>query len=330
MGDDMAKKNWKDSTVFIGDNLKIMQEMNSGHIDLIYCDPPFNSNHNYAAPAGSEAAGAGFKDTWTLSDIDEMWYGYLADKHPALFSLVQATGEVGGDSMKSYLIYMAVRILEMKRLLKPTGSIYLHCDPTAGHYLKLAMDAIFGRENFRNELVWYYKNASRGKKQFAKSHDVILWYSVDGKGIFNRNDILVPYESGMTEWRYKKAGKQPPAGKTPDDVIIMPSLNTMDKERVGYPTQKPRKLLERIIKASSNKGDIVFDPFCGCATTCIAAHDLGRKWVGIDISPKAGELVKLRMEKQFGLLFDGEVMDNPPKRSPDDRTEDELYRRQAG
>ena len=138
----MAGQNWDDSTIFIGDNLKVMREMNSGHIDLIYLDPPFNSNHNYAAPIGSKAAGAEFKDTWTLQDVDEVWHGYLADKHPALYQLIKTAGEVSGDSMKSYLIYMAVRILEMKRLLKPTGSIYLHCDPTAGHYLKLAMDAV--------------------------------------------------------------------------------------------------------------------------------------------------------------------------------------------
>ena len=149
----MAKQNWKDSTVFVGDNLKVMQGMSSGHIDLIYLDPPFNSNRNYAASTGSEAAGAEFKDTWTLSDVDEIWHGYLANKHPALYSLIQASGEVSGDSMKSYLIYMEMRILEMKHLLKPTGSIYLHCDLTAGHYLKLAMDAIFGKKNFRNEII---------------------------------------------------------------------------------------------------------------------------------------------------------------------------------
>lgn len=139
----MAKKNWKDGTIFIGDNLDIMRGMNSGFVDLIYLDPPFNSNHNYSAPIGSEAAGAAFKDTWTLQDVDKKWHGYLADKHPPLHSLINAVGEVHSDSMKSYLIYMAMRILEMKRLLKNDGSIYLHCDPTASHYLKLAMDAIF-------------------------------------------------------------------------------------------------------------------------------------------------------------------------------------------
>ena len=125
--------------------MDIMRGMNSSNIDLIYFDPPFNSNHNYAAPIGSEAAGAAFKDTWTLHDIDVAWHGFIADKHPALHAGIQASGQIHGDSMKSYLIYMAMRILEMKRLLKDAGSIYLHCDPTASHYLKVIMDAIFGR-----------------------------------------------------------------------------------------------------------------------------------------------------------------------------------------
>lgn len=181
----MAAQNWDDSTIFIGDNLKVMREMNSGHIDLIYLDPPFNSNHNYAAPIGSKAAGAEFKDTWTLQDVDEVWHGYLADKHSALYQLIKAAGEVSGDSVKSYLIYMAMRILEMKRLLKPTGSIYLHCDPTAGHYLKLTMDAIFGRHNFRNEIIWKrVLGAKSDAGQWGRSSDRLLLYTMDNSFTF--------------------------------------------------------------------------------------------------------------------------------------------------
>ena len=165
-----ARRNWNHNTIWIGDNLDVMRGMNSSLIDLIYLDPPFNSNHNYAAPIGSEAAGAAFKDTWTLQDIDEVWHGYLADKHPALYTLIKATGEVHSDSMKSYLIYMVMRILEMKRLLKPTGSIYLHCDPTASHYLKLAMDAIFGNQNTRNEIIWCYTSGGVSKRWFGKKN----------------------------------------------------------------------------------------------------------------------------------------------------------------
>ncbi len=157
------------------------------------------------------------------------------------------------------------------------------------------MDSIFGRSNFLNEIIWYYKNASRGKQQWAKSHDVIFWYAKEkGRETFNRDEILAPFESGMTEWRYNRGGqkgREAPKGKTPDDVITIPSLNAMAKERTGYPTQKPLALLEQIIKASSNKDDLVLDPFCGCGTAVVAAHNTGRRWAGIDISPFAVESV---------------------------------------
>ena len=406
------EQNWKDSTVFIGDNLKVMREMNSGHIDLIYLDPPFNSNHNYAAPIGSEAAGAEFKDTWTLSDIDVEWHGYIADKHPPLYSLIKTAGEVHGDSMKLYLIYMAIRILEMKRLLKPTGSIYLHCDPTAGHYLKLVMDAIFGNKNFLNEISWKRTGSHGSAKRWGSIHDIILYYGPAKDRAWNR--VLQPLEQDYIDSFYKmhdekgryqlvtltgagttggESGKPwrgvdpgesgrhwsiPRENAFPDWFVIPPLWKTMstqerlDKldeaeliswpkkkggkprfkrylteksgqpiqdiitdirplgahaaERVGYPTQKPKALLERIIKASSNEGDIVFDPFCGCATTLIAAQNELRKWVGIDISPKAGEVIQLRMRKELNLLFNGTIAEDPPRRTPEDRIDDEFFR----
>ena len=146
--------NWANRTLWTGDNLDIMRGMNSETVDLIYLDPPFNSNKNYSAPIGSEAAGAAFKDTWTLSDVDEAWHGEIADRQPTLYAIIDAAGLSHGKGMKSYLIMMAVRLLEMRRLLKDTGSIYLHCDPTASHYLKTLMDAVFGQGRFRNEIVW--------------------------------------------------------------------------------------------------------------------------------------------------------------------------------
>ena len=160
--------NWKDKTIFIGDNLHIMRGMNSASIDLIYLDPPFNSNRNYAAPIGSQAAGAAFKDTWTLSDIDEAEHGELAEQAPSLHTVIQAAREVHGKGMQSYLIMMSTRLLEMGRILKDTGNIYLHCDPTASHYLKLVMDAVFEKKNFRNEVVWHYSgwNARLSKSFF--------------------------------------------------------------------------------------------------------------------------------------------------------------------
>ena len=142
--------NFANQTIWTGDNLDILRGMNSECVDLIYLDPPFNSNKTYEAPIGSEAAGAAFKDSWTLSDVDEAWHGEIADREPALYAIIDAAGQSHGKGMKSYLIMMAVRLLEMRRVLKDTGSIYLHCDPTASHYLKMLMDSIWGTRNLGN------------------------------------------------------------------------------------------------------------------------------------------------------------------------------------
>ena len=172
--------NFADKTIWTGDNLDIMRGMNSKSVDLIYLDPPFNSNQNYAAPVGSAAAGAAFKDTWTLSDLDVAWMGLIADQQPAVYSVLQAAREAHGKGMQSYLCMMAVRLMEMRRLLKDAGSIYLHCDPTASHYLKLLMDAVFGPGNFRNEVVWKRTAGRSDGKQFGRVHDVLLLYAKRG------------------------------------------------------------------------------------------------------------------------------------------------------
>ena len=153
----MSEPNWSNRTMWTGDNLDVMRGMNSESVDLIYLDPPFNSNRTYSAPIGSQAAGAAFKDTWTLEDVDDAWHGEIAEQHPAVYAIIDAAGVAHGKGMKSYLIMMAVRLMEMHRLLKPMGSLYLHCDPTASHYLKMLMDAVLGRSNFRNEIVWCYR-----------------------------------------------------------------------------------------------------------------------------------------------------------------------------
>ena len=356
----MPKPNFADKTIWTGDNLDIMRGMNSESVDLIYLDPPFNSNQNYAAPVGSAAAGAAFKDTWTLSDLDVAWMGLIADEQPATAHVLQTAGLTHGKGMQSYLTMMAVRLMEMRRLLKPTGSIYLHCDPTASHYLKLLMDATFGQGNFRNEITWKRFNFHSDAKRFGRVTDTVLFYSKADTYAFNR--LRVPFskeyeDSKFTHRdpdgrRYRLSDLNPPGGRGPvyeyhgvtkawrmtkekmlaleaegriylestvpqlkryldelkgqavhslwDDI---PSINPMAKERVGYPTQKPLALLERIIRASSNEGDVVLDPFCGCATACVAADRLGRKWVGIDISPKAVELVNMRLQQAMGSLF---------------------------
>ncbi len=311
--------NFKNQTVWTGDCLDIMRGMNSECIDLICLDPPFNSNANYAAPIGSKAAGAEFKDTWSLSDIDNEWINLIASKHPALYRVLLAAMT---NSDKSYLVYMAVRLLEMRRILKPTGSIYLHCDPTMSHYLKLVLDALFGRSNFKNEIVWHRARGFKRKtaKQFAQKNDIIFYYAKGDEYVFNTQ-----YKPHKPEYirRFKKdeSGRlyrddvNPTRGgrrriyldDTQGDIIDtvwtdIPPINPNAKERTGYPTQKPLALYRRVVAASSNEGDLVLDPFCGCATTCIAAQDLGRQWAGIDVAGKAIELTKMRLRNELGLF----------------------------
>ena len=193
----------------------------------------------------------------------------------------------------------------MHRVLNTTGSIFFHCDHAANGYVRTIMDSIFGTPNLRNAMNWYYKNASRGKRQWAKAHDDIFWYTKTSNWVFNRDNVLQEYESGMTKWRYQRAGKEPPAGKTPGDVLTMPALNTMDKERTGYPTQKPVALAERIILASSNPGDVVLDCFAGCAYVPVAAERNGRQWIACDISPRALTVLRRQFAK-FNYAVDGE------------------------
>ncbi len=375
----MSSSNWSNRTVWTGDNLNILRGMNSASVDLIYADPPFNSKANYAAPIGSKAAGAAFKDTWSLSDVDAEWINLIEAKHPALHRVLLAAMT---DSDKSYLAYMAARLIEMRRVLKPSGSLYLHCDPTMGAHLKLLMDAIFGRTNCRTQIVWKRSSAHsdgrQGRRQHGRIQDNILFYSSgrewtwnpqyvpysddyiaktyrhieDGTGRrFTLGDITGPggaakgcpeYEvMGVTRfWRYSEeemqrlieAGRivQSRPGAVPrykrylDEMPGVPiqdiwtdivPVQGQSKERIGYPTQKPLALLRRIIGASSNPGDVVCDPFCGCATALIAAEELQREWIGIDISPKAAELIQVRMRDELGLFYDGAHRTDVPKRT---------------
>ena len=342
----METTNIKTKTIFTGDNLPIMRGINSASIDLIYLDPPFNSKTNYAAPIGSKAAGAEFKDTWTLSDVDNAWLDLIETKHPALNRVIHAAMT---NSDKSYLIYMAARLLEMKRILKDTGSIYLHCDTTMSHYLKLVMDAIFGKQNFRNEIVWCYTGPGSPKmRQFNRKHDTLFWYSNGDIWVFNRDDIRIPHKQLNTNRKgamvaealtreerdaYLQRGKVPETWWSKFSPV-----GRIHSERTGYPTQKPLALLDRIIKASSNKGDVVFDPFCGCATTCVAADRLQRDWIGIDISEKAAELVVERIRADQGLFENiinrtdipkrTDLGDIPRYNAPENKTQ--LYGEQSG
>ena len=220
--------------------------MNSESVDLIYLDPPFNSKTNYAAPIGSKAAGAAFKDTWTLSDVDAEWINLIEAKHPALYRVLLAAMT---SSDKSYLAYMAARLLELRRVLKPTGSIYLHCDPTMSHYLKLLMDSIFGRRNFRNEIVWAYRRWPAKHFNFQRMHDVVFRYSQTSDVIWNQQYEPLS-KSTLETWGTKQqvadfsTGRRRPSqtkkesrGAPMRDVWNIGVIAPIAKERVGYPTQ---------------------------------------------------------------------------------------------
>jgi site-specific DNA-methyltransferase (adenine-specific) len=321
------------NTLYTSDNLYVLSGMNSETVDLIYLDPPFNSKRMYSAPIGSKAAGASFKDIWTWKDVDEFYLDTLADQFPALAKYIASVGAVHSKPMMAYLTYMSQRIVEMHRVLKETGSLYLHCDPTASHCLKFLLDGIFGKNNFRNEIIWGYQWGGVGKRNFARKHDVIFWYSKHKtEWTFNEKIMREPYTTKDTRWHNHEEGKL--FRDIWDDI---PIINTMSKERTGYPTQKPLTLLHRILKASSNEGDIVLDPFCGCATTCVAAQQLGRRWIGIDLEKNVVNILVERLSDDAGLFKDFIATDQIPKRSditevlPDDLSAKErLYKEQNG
>ena len=291
----------KNRNIFCADNINILKNIESNFVDLIYLDPPFNKNKTFYAKEGSTSEGLYFNDSWNIK-LDDSASHIINKEHPNVNNFLQFVMNVYDEKAMNYLYYMSIRLVELHRVLKPNGSIYLHCDNTMSHYLKILMDIIFGTSNFRNEIIWHYAHGGRGKKNFAKKHNIIFWYSKDKNNyIFNYDDILVPFESKMTEWSYTKgsyAGKVMPKGKVPEDVwkII---FNTMSKEHIGYPTQKPTSLLERIIKASSNENDIILDPFCGSGTSIIVAEKLKRRWIGIDLSSKVYDLITDRFIKEY-------------------------------
>ena len=339
--------NIKNRTLFIADNLDILRGINSDCIDLIYLDPPFNSKKKYKAPIGSPAEGAEFKDIWTDEDIKNEWHGQIAEEHEELYQIIQGSEFVYDKSMKIYLMAMAVRLFEMKRILKSTGSIYLHCDPTASHYIKLVMDGIFGKKNFRNEIAWgkYAGRKNNARKKFNTQQDTIFYYAYPSALFFPQYEPLS--ESAIKEYRHKDEngrlyrfarrgkGYESAGGRrriyldeNPGNAVgsLWTSkdlqLAQSSKERTGWPTQKPLALLHRIISASSSEGDIVLDPFCGCATACVAAEQLGRQWIGIDISPSAEDITKLRLEEivdkeanLFNPLTDVVIQTKPPIRT---------------
>ncbi len=417
------QENINNRTIFCHDNLEIMQGMNSESIDLIYLDPPFNKNKEFTAPIGTSAEGAHFKDYFREEDVKQEWLQTIKEDNSELYNFLNGIKAISSNAYYlynfCYLTYMAIRLIEMKRILKPEGSIYLHCDATMVHYLKLLMDIIFTEKNFKNNLVWRRATAHNDNKKYGNITDFILFYSKTEKFFWNGKEIATPKsledlqksyrlkdergnyrsenltgtlhttskEAPSTQpWKnydvyamgrcwsvpttgdyaryidtyllqgyaqidgihhrldaldkagliiHPKKGKWPglkryaqaDQGVLPQNLILQPTgfTNfTTGKEYVGYPTQKPLALLEKIMQASSNEGNVILDPFCGCATTCVAAEKLNRQWIGIDISVKAYELVQSRLAtkiEQEGTLFHEELVTfqtAPPKRTDKD------------
>ena len=368
------------NTLFYGDNLDILREyIASESIDLIYLDPPFNSSRNYnvlfkdEGGKDSESQITAFEDTWHWNHVAEQTYNELVTEAPERVGAVIGALRtfIGASEMMAYLVMMTARLVELHRVLKPTGSLYLHCDPTASHYLKIILDTIFGPVNFRNEIIWKRTSAHSDTRQgnvlhMGRIHDVILFYTRSDAA--KRNELYQPHNEQYVEkmyrhrdpdgrvyrldnitgpggaskgnpqyeflgvtryWRYSRVRMQQlyeqgriiqtkpgtvPAYKRYLDEMPgvalqdlwdeIPPVSSTAAERLGYPTQKPLALLERIIAASSNPGDIILDPFCGCGTAVAAAQKLGRRWVGIDITHLSIALQKYRLEHSFpGVQF---------------------------
>ena len=311
----MALQNFPDNALYELDNLDVLRGMNSETVDLIATDPPFNTKRNRAGTAGFYVDNWKWGDTgtipdqWAWNEVHPVWLDEIRDDNPALFEVIEAAEHCHGQDIAAFLCFLSVRLLEMHRILKPTGSLYLHCDHTANAYIRMTLDAIFGAKNLRNEIVWCYKRmAASGQKQFNRCHDSIFLYSKDKKWTFNVDAVRLPYaESSLNRAGYKKTslgGGAPQSqicelnsnGRFPEDWWEIPFIRPNSKERTGSPDQKPLALYERIVLASSNEGDLVLDPFAGCATTIMAAKNNGRRWVGIDRRPDARFHVVCRME----------------------------------
>ena len=367
--------------LYFGDNLDILRQYVADEsVDLIYLDPPFNSNATYNVlfreRSGEESAAqiTAFEDTWHWGWESETAYQDVITRGPdKVGSLLAALLQfLGRNDMMAYLTMMAQRMVELHRVLKPTGSIYLHCDPTASHYLKLLMDAVFGSNGFRSEIIWRRQSAHSDARNYGSVHDTILFYVKSDQFLWNQS--FQPYEAEYVEQYYRytdddgrrfmsgdlgAAGLQgggyqyewkgiervwrvpvetmerldsegrifytrngiprikryldEAKGNPVQDVWTdVQSLRSWHQERLGYPTQKPEALLERIINASSNEGDVVLDPFCGCGTATVAAERLNRRWIGIDITHLAITLVRHRLHDSFGdALRSYEIVGQP-------------------
>jgi site-specific DNA-methyltransferase (adenine-specific) len=303
--------------LFYGDNLDVLRDkLGDETVDLCYIDPPFHSKRNYNQVynnLGSEdrAHAQAFVDTWTWDSFAGEGFQQILSNGGGRFTrqtvaLINGLQQVlGKGSLLAYLVSIVLRLAEIHRVLNSTGSFYLHCDPTASHYLKLVLDSVFIPRggDFQNEIVWHYMTGGASKSHYAKKHDVLLYYTKSGRYNFYPERIKEPRsEKALARARNPKGARirSDDTTKLPTDVWAIPALNPMSVERSGYPTQKPADLLRRVITASSDVGDTVLDAYCGCGTTMAVAQELGRKWVGIDITYQSIALVLKRLEEQFG------------------------------
>lgn len=297
------------NTLYFGDNLTVLRDyVREESVDLVYLDPPFKSNQDYNV-ANMKA----FSDTWVWNAPSAASFAETVARGGEVSLVMKAFRmALGENEMLAYLSMMAPRLVELQRVLKPAGSIYLHCDSTAGHYLKLLMDAIFGPQNFLNEIVWHYRKWPSGKYTFQRNHDVILFYSKSGshERVFNQQymaraastlkrfgtaKIISGYD-GDGARRPSELSDQESEGVRLDDVW---DIGRVPPVKQLYPTQKPQALLERIIETSSNEGQLVLDPFCGSGTSIVAAQGLNRHWVGIDNTDLAIRVVQQRLNDSF-------------------------------
>ena len=376
------------NALYYGDNLLVMREhIPDESVDLVYLDPPFNSNASYNVlfreKSGEESPAQirAFTDTWGWTQEAALTFEHDIIGNPAVPTAVKDMISafrqfIGQNDMMAYLVMMAPRLVELRRVLKPTGSLYLHCDPTASHYLKLLMDAVFGARYFRREIIWQRSLSHGGASNFNSVHDTIYYLSKSGKVVWNPRyqphdptyieshyslvdengrayqlvsahgsgqgsarrfgDVLLEPPSGrhwaweqgridqlMSEGRlvftrsgmprYKRYLDDTPGRPLTDVWTDIPPINSQASERLGYPTQKPEALLERIIAASSNEGDVVLDPFCGCGTAVAAAQKLNRQWIGIDVTHLAVAIMKNRLKTAFELdpVKDYDVVGEP-------------------
>ena len=307
--------NFPNRALYHGDNLDFLRGMNSETVQLIATDPPFKKGKDFYATPGSLAEGAQFDDRWSWREhLHVDWMSHIAREHPDVWQVIMAAKNVYGDDMGAFLCWLGVRLLELHRILRENGTIYLHIDHTAHAWTKCLLDAIFGRPNFRNEIVWCYSGGGIPKKDFPRKHDTILRYTKSSDYTFHVE--RKPYKENTQQVGIHSTYSGPDnkidldrGTPVTDWWTDIPTVTGWNPEDVGYPTQKPLAMYERMIKASSNPGDIVLDPFCGCATTPVAAERLGRQWVGMDIWTNAYDTVIKRMTDYNLLAPDEQSID---------------------